>query len=90
LFYTDLFEDLAAKHQNFTFETALSSPLDEDGWTGHTGFIHEVVLANALENHANIGGVEFYLCGPPMMVKACTKMLSDLGVPPAHISYDEF
>jgi hypothetical protein len=24
------------------------------------------------------------------MIKACTKMLSDLGVPPAHIAYDEF
>jgi Na(+)-translocating NADH:ubiquinone oxidoreductase F subunit len=90
LFYTDLFQDLAAKHPNFSFETALSSPLDEDAWTGHTGFIHEVVLAKALENHANIGGVEFYLCGPPMMIKACTKMLADLGVPPAHIAYDEF
>ena len=90
LFYTDLFENLAAKHQNFTFETALSAPLDEDAWTGHTGFIHEVVLAKALENHPNIGGVEFYLCGPPMMIKACTKMLADLGVPAAHITYDEF
>jgi hypothetical protein len=25
-----------------------------------------------------------------MMIKACTKMLADLGVPPAHIAYDEF
>jgi hypothetical protein len=24
------------------------------------------------------------------MIKACTKMLADLGVPPAHIAYDEF
>ena len=90
LFYTDLFEQLAAKHQNFGFHTALSAPLDEDKWTGDTGFIHEVVLSKALENHENIGGVEFYLCGPPMMVKACTKMLADLGVPPAQIAYDEF
>lgn len=90
LFYTDLFENLAATHQNFSFHTALSSPLDEDKWTGHTGFIHEVVLAKALENHPQIAGVEFYLCGPPMMIKACTKMLSDLGVPTAHIAYDEF
>ena len=90
LFYTDLFEQLTTKHQNFSFHTALSAPLDEDKWTGETGFIHEVVLAKALENHENIGGVEFYLCGPPMMIKACTKMLADLGVPPAHIAYDEF
>ena len=90
LFYTDLFEQLATSHQNFSFHTALSAPLDEDKWTGDTGFIHEVVLAKALENHESIAGVEFYLCGPPMMIKACTKMLADLGVPPAHIAYDEF
>jgi Na+-transporting NADH:ubiquinone oxidoreductase subunit NqrF len=34
--------------------------------------------------------VEYYLCGPPMMIKACTKMLADLGVPPHQIAYDEF
>ncbi len=49
-----------------------------------------MVFAKALENHPNIGGVEFYLCGTPMMIKACSKMLADLKVPLAHISYDEF
>jgi Na+-transporting NADH:ubiquinone oxidoreductase subunit NqrF len=34
--------------------------------------------------------VEYYLCGPPLMIKACLKMLSELGVPENHISYDEF
>lgn len=90
LFYVDLFERLATEYSNFTFCTALSAPLDEDMWTGSTGFIHEMVFAQALENHPNIGGVEFYLCGPPMMIKACSKMLADLKVPLAHISYDEF
>ena len=90
MFYVDLFERLATEYSNFTFCTALSAPLDEDMWTGSTGFIHEMVFAQALENHPNIGGVEFYLCGPPMMIKACSKMLADLKVPLAHISYDEF
>ena len=90
LFYTDYFEQLAAAHPNFAFHSALSSPLDEDNWTGHAGFIHEVVLANYLENHGNLGAVEFYLCGPPMMIKACTKMLDGLGVQRSQISYDEF
>jgi hypothetical protein len=30
------------------------------------------------------------LWGPPMMIKACTKMLSELGVPSSQIAYDEF
>jgi len=34
--------------------------------------------------------VEYYLCGPPMMIKACVKMLGDLGVPESQISFDEF
>jgi Na+-transporting NADH:ubiquinone oxidoreductase subunit F len=34
--------------------------------------------------------VEFYLCGPPMMMKACTKMLRDLGVADEQITFDEF
>ncbi|MEY2907182.1 MAG: hypothetical protein RLZZ408_1653, partial [Verrucomicrobiota bacterium] len=54
------------------------------------GFIHEVVLERHLKDHPNPKAVEYYLCGPPMMVKACTKMLADLGVPANQIAYDEF
>lgn len=90
LFYDDYFEDLAKKHANFRFERALSSPLPEDNWTGHGGLIHEVVLLNYLADHPNPKAIEYYLCGPPMMVKACMKMLAELGVPANHIAYDEF
>ncbi len=90
LYYTDYFESLAARHTNFTFYTALSTPLEEDNWSGLTGFIHEVVLDHCLESHPKVQAVEFYLCGPPMMVKACTKMLGDLGVTASQIAYDEF
>jgi Na+-transporting NADH:ubiquinone oxidoreductase subunit F len=30
------------------------------------------------------------MCGPPMMIKACTRMLENLGVPPLQIALDEF
>jgi len=90
LFYDDYFQTLAAEHPNFSFNLALSSPLPEDNWTGLTGFIHEVVLKNHLQDHPNPKTVEYYLCGPPMMIKACTKVLSDLGVPANQIAYDEF
>ena len=90
IFYDDYFKALADAHHNFDFHLALSDPLEEDEWTGHTGFIHEVVLVNYLENHPNPKAVEYYLCGPPMMIKACTKMLTALGVTPDQIAYDEF
>ncbi len=90
LYYQDYFENLARSHSNFTFHSALSSPLPEDQWNSYTGFIHEVVLDNYLKAHENPKVVEFYLCGPPLMIKACTKMLAALDVPANHIAYDEF
>ena len=90
IFYADYFEQLAAQHPNFSFHLALSSPLPEDNWTGPTGFIHEVVLAQHLAKHASAPAVEYYLCGPPLMIKGCLAMLRGLGVPASRIAYDEF
>ena len=56
----------------------------------HTGFIHEVMLENHLASHEHPESIEFYLCGPPMMIKACNKMLAGLGVKDEQIAFDEF
>jgi MocE subfamily Rieske [2Fe-2S] domain protein len=90
IFYEDYFRGLARDNPNFAFHVALSSPLPDDAWDGHAGFIHEVVHDHYLAAHANAAAVEYYLCGPPMMIKACNKLLSELGVPPGQIAYDEF
>lgn len=90
IYYNEYFDQLSREHSNFNFNLALSSPLSEDAWKGLEGFIHEVVLERHLKDHPNPKAVEYYLCGPPMMVKACTKMLADLGVPANQIAYDEF
>ena len=90
IFYEDYFEQLADSRHNFTFHLALSSPLPEDNWTGHVGFIHEVVLDQYLRQHPSPESVEYYLCGPPLMIKACTRMLANLDVSAHQISYDEF
>ena len=90
IFYADYFQAIAHSHSNFAFHLALSSPLSTDNWSGHVGFSHEVVLEEYLRNHPNPRAVEYYLCGPPMMIKACTKMLGGLGVPAAQIACDEF
>lgn len=90
IFYADYFTHLAKQHTNFTFHLALSEPLDEDQWFGHRGFIHEVVLIHYLEQLAQPKSVEFYLCGPPMMIKACTKTLKENGVTDDQIAFDAF
>ncbi len=90
IFYEEYFRDLADVHSNFTFHLALSSPLAEDRWTGPTGFIHEVVLESNLRDHPDPAAAEYYLCGPPMMIKACNRMLASIGVPEQQIAYDEF
>ncbi|MXW13305.1 MAG: NADH:ubiquinone reductase (Na(+)-transporting) subunit F [Rhodothermaceae bacterium] len=90
IYYADYFERLVSEHSNFSFHLALSSPLEEDNWSGHIGFIHEVVFAQYLKDHPSPTSVEYYLCGPPMMIKACNRMLRDLGVDAHQIAYDEF
>ena len=90
IFYEDYFQGLASTHQNFTFHLALSAPQPEDNWPGHVGFIHEVVLSRYLREHPHPASSEYYLCGPPAMIKACTRMLADLEVPMHQIAYDEF
>lgn len=90
IFYQDYFEGLARNHSNFRFHLALSEPQPDDHWTSHTGLIHEVARREYLQNHPHISGVEFYLCGPPALIKACLAMLTDLGVVAEQIAYDEF
>jgi MocE subfamily Rieske [2Fe-2S] domain protein len=90
LFYEEYFQNLARAHRNFGFQLALSSPLPEDEWTGYVGFIHDAVFDNYLRRHPNPQSAEYYLCGPPMMIKACTRMLAAIDVPSSQISWDEF
>lgn len=90
MFYTDHFEQIEKEFPNFSFHVALSEPQPEDHWTGPTGFIHSVVLDQYLDKHPDPSEIEYYLCGPPMMIQAVQKMLYDLGVEKEMIAFDEF
>ena len=90
IFYEDDFRKIEAEFPNFTFEIALSEPLPEDNWTGYVGFIHQVVLDNYLTKHEAPEDIEYYLCGPPMMLSAVQKMLDNLGVSKENIAFDDF
>jgi Na+-transporting NADH:ubiquinone oxidoreductase subunit F len=89
-FYVQDFNSIQAENPNFKWHLALSEPLPEDNWKGYSGFIHQVLYDNYLKTHPAPEDIEYYLCGPPMMMTACFKMLDDLGVEPEQIAFDDF
>ncbi len=90
MFYHDEFLKLQEENPNFSYHVALSDPMPEDNWEGDTGFIHQVLHDNYLKNHEDPTEVEYYLCGPPIMLTCMNKMLDDLGVEPEMIAADDF
>ncbi|MCE9616655.1 MAG: NADH:ubiquinone reductase (Na(+)-transporting) subunit F [Lentisphaerae bacterium] len=90
IFYEEDFSGIQRENPNFSFNIALSEPLPADKWEGPVGFIHQVVLQRYLDKHPDPTEIEYYLCGPPMMISAVQKMLNALGVEPEMIAFDEF
>ena len=43
-----------------------------------------------LKDHPAPEDVEYYMCGPPLMVQAVLGMLDNLGVEPENIYFDDF
>ena len=89
-FYGDEFDEIAAANDNFEWHLALSDPQPEDDWDGLTGFIHNVLYEQYLKDHPAPEDCEYYICGPPLMLKACREMLDNLGVEPENVLYDDF
>jgi Na+-transporting NADH:ubiquinone oxidoreductase subunit F len=87
VFYLEQFEELAKKHPNLHVVYALSDKLGEDEkWDGETGFIHlsaDKYLEPGIRRQA-------FLCGPPLMIEAVTRVLKEKGISPDDIFYDEF
>lgn len=72
LYNRELFEQLAREHENFTYVPALDAPLDEDNWTGFSGYVHEAAIDH-FDGH--FAGHKAYLCGPPPMIDAAITAL---------------
>lgn len=104
LFYNKDFRDIEKDFENFKYYIALSDKRmveevdhwklkkdinDEEG-EGFMGFIHQVLYDQYLKNHPEPEEVEYYLCGPPLMLQAALKMLDELGVPDENIAFDDF
>ena len=90
MFYVEDFDKLEKENENFSWHVALSDALPEDKWTGHTGFIHNILFEQYLKNHPAPEDCEYYMCGPPIMNQSVINMLLDLGVDREDIMLDDF
>ena len=90
MFYDEEFQELQKENENFKYYVALSDPLPEDNWDSYVGFIHQVLRDEYLDKHEDPTEIEYYICGPPMMLEAMRDMLHDIGVEPDMIAYDDF
>ena len=87
VFYLDELNQLSRKHPNFHVVYALSDPLEPgETWDGETGFIH---LSADKFLEADVPRQAF-LCGPPPMIDAVTRVLEEKGIAPDDIFYDKF
>lgn len=90
LYYDDVFDKLQAGHDNFSWHVVLSEPVEQDHWEGLTGLVHTAIYEQHLAHHREPEQCEYYLCGPPLMVRAVRAMLDNLGVDTENIHYDDF
>jgi CDP-4-dehydro-6-deoxyglucose reductase len=76
----------AADHDHISYTPVLSDPLDRDGWSGRTGFVHRAVLEDfpALTEH------DVYMSGPPVMIDAARHEFLEAGVVERRLYYDSF
>ncbi|HDZ69123.1 MAG TPA: oxidoreductase, partial [Phycisphaerales bacterium] len=72
---------------NFHVVYALSDELGEgERWDGERGFVHLSV-----DKHLEAGlRRQAFLCGPPPMIEAVTRVLEAKGVRSDDVFYDEF
>ncbi len=93
VFYLNDFHQLEKEFPNFHFHLALDRPdpaADAAGVAYTAGFVHQVMYETYLKDHEAPEDIEYYMCGPGPMSKAVVGMLTDLGVEPESIMYDDF
>ncbi|KAL1920252.1 uncharacterized protein VTP21DRAFT_1398 [Calcarisporiella thermophila] len=68
-------DELASKHDQFRVYYTLNEP--PEGWTGGVGFISEEMIRERCPAPAE--DIKILVCGPPPMVSAMSKLLTDIG-----------
>ncbi len=90
LIYRDEFDALAAEHHRFDWIPVLSDLAPGEPWAGATGFVHDTLRDGILRDHPAPEESDYYLCGPPLMIRAVLAVLDDAGVDQERIFNDDF
>lgn len=92
-FFLEDFWELEKEFPNFHFHLSLDHQdpkADEAGVKYYTGFAVNCIRDTYLKDHEAPEDCEYYLCGPPMLIKTVTDYLDSLGVEQDAIMYDNF
>ena len=92
-FFLEDFWELEKVFPNFHMHLSLDRQdpkADELGVKYYTGFAVNCIRDTYLKDHDAPEDCEYYLCGPPMLIKTVTDYLDSLGVEPESIMYDNF
>ena len=92
-FFLEDFWELEKEYPNFHFHLSLDRPdpkADAAGVKYYTGFAVNCIRDTYLKDHEAPEDCEYYLCGPPMLIKTVTTYLDSLGVEPESIMFDNF
>ncbi|MDO9402665.1 MAG: CDP-6-deoxy-delta-3,4-glucoseen reductase [Polaromonas sp.] len=76
----------AAEMPNFSYVPVISNALEEDHWTGRTGFVHSAVL----EDFPDLSGHQVYACGAPIVVESAQAAYTAAGLPAEEFYADSF
>lgn len=92
-FFLEDFWELEKEYPNFHFHLSLDRQdpkADEAGVNYYTGFAVNCIRDTYLKDHESPEDCEYYLCGPPMLIKTVTDYLDSLGVDKDAIMFDDF
>ena len=92
-FFLEDFWELEKEYPNFHMHLSLDQPdpvADAAGVKYYQGFAVNCICETYLKNHEAPEDCEYYLCGPPMLIKTVTDYLDSLGVEQDAIMYDNF
>lgn len=92
-FFLEDFWELEKEYPNFHFHLSLDQQdpvADEAGVKYYTGFAVNCIRDTYLQQHEAPEDCEYYLCGPPMLIKTVTDYLDSLGVDSDSIMFDNF
>ncbi len=76
LYLGELAEQWAREHANFRFVPVLSAQLAQDAWSGRTGLVHEIILAD----YPDLSAHQVYACGSVQMVQAAQPAFAKRGL----------